>query len=51
MRRSLRYSGKLDDVTVEVFSAGGPTVERVGDTMIITIGGSVVRLKVEPQGK
>jgi membrane-associated protease RseP (regulator of RpoE activity) len=51
MRRSLRYSGKLDDVTVEVFSAGGPTVERVGDTMIITVGGSVVRLKVGPQGK
>lgn len=47
MRRELRYSGRLEDVTVEVFSAGGPTVERNGDTMIITVGTSVVRLKVD----
>ena len=47
MRRELRYSGKLEDVTVEVFSPGGPTVERIGDTMIITVGSSVVRLKVD----
>ena len=49
MRRALRYSGKLNNVTVEVFSPGGPTVERVGDTMIITVGASVVRLKVDPK--
>ena len=49
MRRELRYSGRLEDVTVEVFSAGGPTVERVGDTMIITVGSSVVRIKVDPK--
>lgn len=50
-RRELRYTGKLEDVTVEVFSSGGPTVERVGDTMIITLGGSVVRLRVDPKSK
>ena len=49
MRRELRYSGKLENVTVEVFSPGGPTVERVGDTMIITTGASVVRIKVDPK--
>lgn len=49
MRRELRYFGKLNNVTVEVFSPGGPTVERVGDTMIITVGSSVVRLKVDPR--
>ena len=49
MRRELRYSGKLENVTVEVFSPGGPTVERVGDTMIITTGSSVVRIKVDPK--
>lgn len=48
-RRELRYSGRLEDVTVEVFSPGGPTVERVGDTMIITVGSSVVRIKVDPK--
>ncbi len=51
MRRELRYSGKLDDVTVEVFSPGGPTVERIGDTMIITVGSSVVRLKVDSKNQ
>ena len=46
-RRELRYAGQLDNVSVEVWSAGGPTVERVGDTMVITLGASVVRLKVK----
>ncbi len=46
-RRELRYTGQLSDVSVEVWSAGGPTVERVGDTMLITVGGSVVRLKLK----
>lgn len=46
-RRELRYAGQLDNVSVEVWSAGGPTVERSGDTMVITVGTSVVRLKVK----
>lgn len=48
-RRELRYTGRLEDVTVEVWSTGGPTVERAGDTMVISVGGTVVRLKVEPK--
>lgn len=48
-RRELRYTGRLEDVTVEVWSAGGPSVERVGDTMVITVGGTVVRLRVDPK--
>jgi predicted metalloprotease with PDZ domain len=46
-RRELRYAGQLDNVSVEVWSAGGPTVEKSGDTMVITVGTSVVRLKVK----
>lgn len=49
MRRQLRYSGKLDNVSVEVWSAGGPTVDKFGDTMVITVGASVVRIKVDPR--
>jgi predicted metalloprotease with PDZ domain len=49
MRRELRYNGKIDNVTVQVWSAGGPTVEKAGDEMIITVGGSVVRIKVDPK--
>ncbi|MEO5903764.1 MAG: PDZ domain-containing protein [Gemmatimonadaceae bacterium] len=45
-RRELRYTGQLDKVSVEVWSAGGPTVERAGDTMLITVGTSVIRLKI-----
>jgi predicted metalloprotease with PDZ domain len=48
-RRELRYTGKLDDVSVEVWSGGAPTVERVGDTMVISVGGTTVRLKVDPR--
>ncbi len=48
LRREMRYSGQIDNVTVEVWSPGGPSVEKVGDTMIITLGASVVRLKVDP---
>lgn len=47
MRRELRYSGQIDNVTVDVWSAGGPTVEKIGDTMVITVGTTVVRLKVK----
>ncbi|MEO5589823.1 MAG: PDZ domain-containing protein [Gemmatimonadaceae bacterium] len=50
-RRELRYSGQLDNVSVEVWSTGGPSVEKIGDTMIITVGSSVVRLKVDPEKK
>ena len=46
-RRQLRYSGTMDNVTVEVWSPGGPTVDKVGDTMVITVGTSVVRIKVD----
>ena len=47
IRRELRYTGQLDNVSVEVWSAGGPTIEKVGDTLTITVGASVVRLKVD----
>jgi hypothetical protein len=43
--RPLRYTGRLRDVSVEVWSGAGTTAEQVGDTLIITIGNSVVRLK------
>jgi hypothetical protein len=43
--RPLRYTGRLRDVSVEVWSPAGPTVEQIGDTLVITIGNSVVRLK------
>ena len=46
-KRELRYTGQLDNVSVEVWSPGGPTVEKSGDTMVITVGASVVRLKVK----
>jgi serine protease Do len=50
-RRPLRYTGKFDDVSVEVWSVGGPTVERIGDTMVISVGGTVVKLKVDPRAR
>ncbi|HZK78124.1 MAG TPA: PDZ domain-containing protein, partial [Gemmatimonadaceae bacterium] len=46
-RRELRYAGELDNVSVEVWSAGGPTVERTPSTITITVGGSVIRLKAK----
>jgi predicted metalloprotease with PDZ domain len=49
LRRELRYTGSIDNVSVEVWSAGGPTVEKIGDTMVITTGTSVVRIKVDPK--
>ncbi|HZJ02049.1 MAG TPA: PDZ domain-containing protein [Gemmatimonadaceae bacterium] len=49
LRRELRYTGDLDNVSVEVWSTGGPTVEKIGDTMVITTGSSVVRIKVDPK--
>jgi len=49
VRRQLRYTGSMDNVTVEVWSPGGPTVDKVGDTMVITVGSSVVRIKVDPK--
>jgi hypothetical protein len=48
-RRQLRYTGQMDNVSVEVWSPGGPTVDRIGDTMVITVGTSVVRIKVDPK--
>ena len=49
LRRRLRYAGQIDNVSVEVWSPGGPTVDKVGDTMVITVGSSVVRIKVDPK--
>jgi hypothetical protein len=49
MRRQLRYTGQMDNVSVEVWSPGGPTIDRIGDTMVITVGSSVVRIKVDPK--
>lgn len=49
MRRQLRYTGHIDNVSVEVWSPGGPTVDKIGDTMVITVGTSVVRIKVDPK--
>lgn len=48
-RRELRYTGKLEGVSVEVWSSAGSSVERLGDTMVITVGGTVVRLKADPK--
>jgi hypothetical protein len=48
-RRELRYTGKLEGVAVEVWSSAGSSVERVGDTMVITVGGTVIRLKADPK--
>jgi predicted metalloprotease with PDZ domain len=48
-KRELRYTGKIDNVSVQVWSAGGPTVEKVGDEMVITVAGTVVRIKVDPR--
>jgi membrane-associated protease RseP (regulator of RpoE activity) len=45
LRRELRYTGQLDNVSVEVWSAAGPTIDRKGDTITITVGTSVIRLK------
>ena len=44
-RSSLRYTGRLRGVDVEVWSPAGATVERDGDTMTINVGGSTIRLK------
>jgi hypothetical protein len=49
VRRQLRYTGQLDNVSVEVWSPGGPTIDRIGNTMVITVGSSVVRIKVDPK--
>jgi len=49
VRRRLRYTGQIDNVSVEVWSPGGPTIDRIGDTMVITVGSSVVRIKVDPK--
>ena len=45
LKRELRYTGQLDNVSVEVWSAAGPTIDRTGDTITITVGTSVIRLR------
>lgn len=49
VRSELRYTGKIDDVSVEVWSHSGSNVERIGNTMVITVGTSVIRLKIDPK--
>jgi hypothetical protein len=44
-RNTLRYTGSLKNVGVEVWSPQAATVQRDGDTLTITIGASTVRLK------
>jgi hypothetical protein len=44
-RSSLRYTGRLRNVDVEVWSPAGATVQRDGDTITINVGGSTIRLK------
>jgi predicted metalloprotease with PDZ domain len=46
-RSSLRYTGRLRDVDVEVWSPAGATVKREGDTMTINVGGSTILLKAK----
>jgi S1-C subfamily serine protease len=44
-RSTLRYTGRLRSVDVEVWSPAGATVQRDGDTITISVGGSTIRLK------
>jgi hypothetical protein len=44
-RSSLRYTGRLRNVDVEVWSPAGATVERDGDIITINVAGSTIRLK------
>jgi hypothetical protein len=44
-RNTLRYTGNLKNVGVEVWSPQAATVQRDGDTLTITIGASTVRLR------
>jgi hypothetical protein len=46
-RTSLRYTGRLRNVDVEVWSPAGATVKRDGDTMTINVGGSTILLKAK----
>ena len=43
--RSLRYSGEIGALSVEVWSSSGPTVTRSGDTLTISVNGSVIVVK------
>lgn len=42
---SLRYSGEIGALSVEVWSSSGPTVTRSGDTLTISVNGSVIVVK------
>jgi len=44
-RSGLRYTGRFRGVDVEVWSPAGATVQRDGDTMVINVGGSTIKLK------
>lgn len=45
LRPTLRYSGDVGALSVEVWSSSGPTVTRSGDTLTISVNGSVIVLK------
>lgn len=50
-RNMLRYTGRLSDVDIQVWSAAGATVKREGDTLTISVGGSTVRLKAATRSR
>ena len=44
-RNTLRYTGRVSNVDVEVWSPQAATVQRDGDTITITVGSSTIRVK------
>lgn len=44
-RNTLRYTGKVSNVDVEVWSPQAATVQRDGDTITISVGATTVRVK------
>lgn len=44
-RNTLRYTGRVSNVDVEVWSPQAATVQREGDTITISVGASTIRVK------
>jgi hypothetical protein len=44
-RNTLRYTGRVSNVDVEVWSPQAATVQRDGDTITISVGASTIRVK------
>lgn len=44
-RNTLRYTGRVSNVDVEVWSPQAATVQREGDTITISLGATTVRVK------